>query len=233
MGYTTDFFGEFKLDEPLTPEHAAYLKKFNETRRMKRDEVKAAKFSDPLREAVGLPVGPEGGYYVNAMGYYGQEGDASVLDYNNSPQGQPGLWCKWTPTKTGDGIQWDGGEKFYDYVEWLKYLIDHFLALWGYTLNGEVKWRGEDPDDYGLIVVKDNTVTIREGQEIYQDTRNFPGLSEVYELLDLNQDDLDYMVLDKKGDEAANINNAGNVAQIAYLTGTDEAAILKIISARS
>jgi hypothetical protein len=58
---------------------------------------------------------------------------------------------------------WDGNEKFYHYAEWLEYLIGHFLAPWGYTLNGTVKWVGEDPADSGVIEVENNRVTTREG----------------------------------------------------------------------
>ena len=27
----------------------------------------------------------------------------------------PGIWCQWVPTDDGKGIEWDGGEKFYNY----------------------------------------------------------------------------------------------------------------------
>ena len=57
MGYTTKFEGCFTLDKPLAPEHAAYLKAFNATRRMKRDQFKAAELPDPIRDAAGLPLG--------------------------------------------------------------------------------------------------------------------------------------------------------------------------------
>src|SRR5262249_21578395 len=36
----------------LKPEHAEYLKRFNETRRMRRDPAKARLLPDPVREAV-------------------------------------------------------------------------------------------------------------------------------------------------------------------------------------
>lgn len=174
MGYTTDFEGSFKLDRPLDPAHAAYLLKFNNTRRMRRNAVKAAALPDPLRKAAGLPVGKDGAYFVGAGGDFGQGRDDSVMNYNRPPQGQPGLWCQWVPD-TGemrhwregpdltacDRIQWDGGEKFYNYVEWLQYLLDHFLKPWGYVLNGEVEFVGENPDDRGMIVVEQNKVTTK------------------------------------------------------------------------
>ena len=166
MGYTTEFDGKFNLDKPLTTEHRAYLTAFAETRRMKRDAEKTALRPDPLRLAVSLPVGDEGGYYVGASGYtgddpfahHGQEHSTDVTDYNTEPTGQPGLWCQWTPSEDGSAIEWDGGEKFYDYVEWIEYLIRHFLSPWGYALNGTVKYQGEESSDKGRIVIVNNGV---------------------------------------------------------------------------
>ncbi|MCI0455552.1 MAG: hypothetical protein L0Z62_01065 [Gemmataceae bacterium] len=143
----------------LKPEHAAYLKQFNETRRMKRRVARAKLLPDPVREAAGLPLGKEGAYFVGGTGFAGQDHDDSVLNYNQPPKGQPGLWCQWCPNKDGTAIVWDQGEKFYDYVEWLKYLIEHFLAPWGYVLNGEMEWQGEEDEDRGKLIVKDNDVS--------------------------------------------------------------------------
>lgn len=161
MGYTTEFEGQFALDKPLKPEHSAYLHQFSETRRMKRDPKIAATFPDPIREAAKLPIGIDGGYFVGGKGTAGQDEDKSVLNYNYSSKDQPGLWCQWVPASNDKGIEWDGGEKFYDYEEWLIYLIDNFLQPWGYILNGKVKWRGEDFSDMGTITVKNNKVTTK------------------------------------------------------------------------
>jgi len=172
MGYTTDFNGSFTVTPALKPEHAKYLKEFNGTRRMKRDAAKAGKLSDPIRAKAKLPVGDEGGYFVgNGDGNpgkakdegsfsscCGQQHDGSILDYNQPPAGQPGLWCQWVPSDDGARIEWDGCEKFYDYAEWLRYLVEHFLAPWGYTLSGDVEWQGEGSGDSGVIRVKGNKV---------------------------------------------------------------------------
>lgn len=161
MGYTTDFNGEFTLDKPLKKKHAEYLRKFAETRRMQRNAELTAERPDPVRKAAKLPVGIEGGYYVGEGGMCGQ-GDnhdiEDVINYNGAPSDQPGLWCQWVPNEDGTAIEWDGGEKFYYYVEWLEYLITHFLKPWGYVLNGQVSWFGEDSNDRGNIYVKDNAV---------------------------------------------------------------------------
>lgn len=148
----------------IKPDHIAYLQAFSNTRRMKRDPAIADKFPDPVRHKVGLPIGKEGGYFVAGRGVAGQDRDQSILDYNNPPKGQPGLWCHWKPTEDGTAILWDQGEKFYDYVKWIDYLIAHFLGPWGYVLNGVVKWVGEDRSDRGKIVIKENDVLV-EGRD--------------------------------------------------------------------
>ncbi len=160
MGYSTDFMGSLEITPPISPEHAAYINAFANTRRMKRNKLIAALLDDPIRDATGLHVGEEGQYFVGGSGFMGQEDDSSVVDHNAPPTGQPSLWCQWV---IEDGkLQWDGGEKFYNYVEWLDYLIEHFFHFWGYSLTGEIKWQGEDMNDRGLISVEDNNISITE-----------------------------------------------------------------------
>jgi hypothetical protein len=146
MGYHTEFRGGFTLNKPLAPEDKEYLTKFNQTRRMKRN-------MDPK-------YGIDGEFFVDGTGFAGQDHDSTIVDYNKPPRTQPGLWCQWTPNDDGTMIEWDGGEKFYNYVEWLKYIIANFLAPKGYVLNGEVEWRGEEFHDDGTIVVVNNKVSI-------------------------------------------------------------------------
>ena len=168
MGYTTDFSGSFSLDKPLTDAHAEYLQKFAGTRRMKRNQTIASTLLDPVREAVGLPIGEAGGYFVGGGGDFGQGIDASVINSNDAPSGQPGLWCQWVPTQDNNGIEWDGGEKFYHYVEWLAYITEHFLMPWGYVLNGEAEWFGEDHSDRGKILVTNNVVSTKKAKIVYE-----------------------------------------------------------------
>lgn len=146
MGYTTDFSGQFELDKPLAPKMKKFLTMFNETRRMKRN----------VDEAFGI----DGEFFVFGTGSYGQDRDDSIIDYNQQPSTQPSLWCQWVPTEDGTAIEWDGGEKFYAYSEWLFYLINKVLAPNGYTLNGTVIWQGEETGDVGKIHVVNNVVTV-------------------------------------------------------------------------
>ena len=182
MGYHTEFRGTFTLNKKLTKAHADYLKEFAGTRRMKRDVTKMEGYTDPLRLKAKLPLGTQGGFYVgegdnnpkrhknlDSWGdCAGQTRTTDIVDYNSPPSTQPGLWCQWVPTEEGKGIEWDGGEKFYAYVEWLRYLIANFLKPWGYKLNGMVEWEGEQQGDLGKIVVKNNEVTLRQGRVVFE-----------------------------------------------------------------
>ena len=153
MGYTTDFEGSFNITPVLSQKDNEFLTKFSETRRMARN--------------VGPEYGIEGEFYVDGTGWAGQDSDKNVINYNRPPSTQPGLWCQWVPTDDGSELVWNGGEKFYNYVEWLQYLIDKILAPRGYTLNGECQWFGENRDDVGTIIVKNNVVTTKVGKLVY------------------------------------------------------------------
>ena len=148
MGYTTDFSGRFELNKELSPKMEQYLKLFNETRRMERntDEV----------------FGVQGEFFVFGSGDFGQDHEENIVNFNEPPSTQPSLWNQWTPTDDRMGIEWDWGEKFYNYTEWLVYLIHKILAPNGYVLNGVVTWQGEDTGDVGEIFVENNRVFMQE-----------------------------------------------------------------------
>lgn len=168
MGYSTDFEGSFNVSPAMDGEMVEYLDRFASVRHMRRDnEVIMELFPDWQDLCAGGELGVEGEYFVGGDGFAGQDRDDSILDYNYPPSTQPGLWCQWVPTADGCAIEWDQGEKFYEYVDWLKYLIDNFLAPNGYTVNGEVEWYGEDRDDIGKIVVEDNDVRVVDAEIHY------------------------------------------------------------------
>ena len=147
MGYTTDFSGSFGLkNKPLSPKMIEFLNHFSETRRMARNQPKE--------------FGIQGEFYVGSHndGQMGQSDKGNVIDHNSPPSTQPGLWCQWTPSEDGTRIEWDGGEKFYYYTEWLLYLIHKILKPNGYVLEGVVMWNGEETGDVGEIIVEDNKV---------------------------------------------------------------------------
>lgn len=47
-------------------------------------------------------------------------------------------------------VTWDGGEKFYDYEEWLDFIYNSLLSV-GLSFSGKIEYRGEDWDDSGVI----------------------------------------------------------------------------------
>lgn len=198
MGYTTDFNGELTMSKPLSNDQFEYINKLAETRRVKRNVKVLMKMyggkdgypgRTPDKNTPEEIYGIEGEFFVGGTGYGGQDNDASVIDSNQPPgqkpyavgfkgvkkhpnkgKKQPSLWCQWIVEGEGDGMTllWDGGEKFYNYIEWLEYLIDRFFNPWGVILNGEIEWVGEDSGDRGKIVVKDNVVEVFTGKTVYE-----------------------------------------------------------------
>lgn len=155
MGYTTEFSGSVKIDPPLNEQEIEFLNKFSETRRMDRKK---------------------GPYYVNDTNDSGSD----IIDHNSPDDSQPGLWCQWVPTDDGTAIEWDGNEKFYCSVEWMTYLIDHFLSPTAiakteleflqanHIVNGKIAAEGEDSGDVWQLVVKDNKVSVKQGRIVYK-----------------------------------------------------------------
>lgn len=166
MGYNTDFEGEFRLNKPLTKEMREYLIAFSDSRRWKRDVNTVMDEPDPLRTAVGLPLGDDAEFYVGACNtgeYTLIPGSVFCVRAAVPPATQPGLWCNWWPNQDGTAILWDGTEKFYNYIEWIEYLIEKILAPNGYSLNGIIEWQGEDEEDVGQITINNNDVHVGRG----------------------------------------------------------------------
>ena len=158
MGYTTDFEGSVTISPPLNAEEIRFLTKFAGTRRMGRQQ---------------------GPYYVDAPGDFGQGHDPKIINYNEPPRGQPSLWCHWVPSEDGTSIAWDGGEKFYNSVDWMEYIINHFLRPGAiaarelpflqanHTVSGVISAQGEEPSDMWRLVVEDNVVRKQVAQITY------------------------------------------------------------------
>lgn len=164
MGYTTDFDGWVEIVPPLNDAESAYLKKFAQTRRMDRES---------------------GPYFVDGSDNWGQGRDSDIRDYNRPDKSQPGLWCQWVPADEGTRLEWDGGEKFYHSVEWMKYIIDNFLKpgaeasksgdeqfaafTFDHICNGVIEAQGEDPQDHWRLRVRDNVVDVQEAKIVWSD----------------------------------------------------------------
>jgi hypothetical protein len=161
MGYTTNFTGQITVSPPLNPSEITYLRRFAETRQMRRDN----------------------GPYFTGGGCAGQDREADIRDFNPPLPEQPSLWCRWVPSEDGTAIEWDQGEKFYNSEAWMRYLIQTFLEkgaavevergapvegrvypdefkdfTFDHVLNGVIEAQGEDPNDHWLLVVENNEV---------------------------------------------------------------------------
>lgn len=168
MGYNTWFYGAFSLDKPLKAEHKAYLEAFARMPHVRWKADLLEYFPDPVREAVGLPVGIEGCYFTASQEVFDPDTWeikhplltlGYIFGWEPNPAGIPNARCQWVPSEDGTKIE-DVAEKFRDYIPWLQFLLDHFLVPWGYALNGRVNWQGEHYRDRGTIVVDHNVITI-------------------------------------------------------------------------
>lgn len=174
MGYSTSFDGYFSLNAFLKPEHKAYLQRFSEIRHLVLDEDRLKAYPDPLREAVRLPIGKHGMYFTGLIEAE-EIGEDFLVDYafsfgiieaisslevqrTNENVWAPSYYCQWLPTSNYRGIKAEG-DKFYGYIDWLRFIMDHFLIPWGYELSGTVSYRGEQ-GERGRIIVADNEISM-------------------------------------------------------------------------
>lgn len=114
MGYTTSFEGQLKFDRPVEDEDFKLVNGLANTRRMKRKV-------DPK-------YGVDGEFYIDGEGFMGQGHEDNIVDHNTPPETQPSLWLQWVINDDHEHLEWDGGEKFYSYVEWLEYLMEKFSS---------------------------------------------------------------------------------------------------------
>jgi len=75
--------------------------------------------------------------------------DWSARDHRDGST--PSIWCGWVPTEDGDALVWDQREKFYEADEWMRYLIDRFIAA-KHTASGVVFAEAE-PEGLGYFDV--------------------------------------------------------------------------------
>ena len=165
MGYYTEFFGEFEFDKKLDSKTYKLLHGLGTTRRMKRNV-------DPK-------YGVDGEFYVESTENFGQDKEDNILDYNKPPSTQPSLWCCWEIDEDRTTLHVPEVGKHYYYDRWLQYIINITKAK-GYVLNGQVDWQGEDSEDMGRIIVKDNVIKVQAATVTYEDVDAL--LKEVKEL---------------------------------------------------
>ena len=169
MGYTTWFEGELTPNKPFKKEFVNYINAFSAKRHEPRD-VEIIKRSDPdwAKHCLDGNLGPYGMYYVGSF-------NEGIVDLS-SAKGYtcPGYWCEWFINERTGAVEWNGAEKFYEYTDWLIFLIENFFEPAGYILNGEFIWIGEDSEDRGKISVVNNKVSEFLGEIVYEDEREDP-----------------------------------------------------------
>lgn len=222
MGYTTDFAGEITIEPPLNEHEISFLKDFNEHRRMSRHKgAYFVKGSGDFGQGADEDVIDHNGTECVSERYVKNPGFDEVMGHsaNNprmirikidpvcppesgTPAQMPGLWCQWVPggdlddpLRNATVLGWDGGEKFYDSVDWMIYLVDNFLRphafassdkgrelvelageterfshfTFDHVLNGIIEAQGEESDDHWRLVVVNNEVSFQQAQVIWPD----------------------------------------------------------------
>jgi hypothetical protein len=106
MGYSTDFIGHIGIAPALNDAEIEYLTAFTTSRRCLR---------------------PGGPYDVPGNPLAESSADFPTEVANRVAVGQPDFWCDWSVCWEGCCLAWSGKEKSYSMVEWLRYLIAHFL----------------------------------------------------------------------------------------------------------
>ena len=190
MSYNTRFNGCLKFNKPVVSELKEYINKFSEIRhiKLKTDEIKLC-FPNWKQDSFNGNLGEEGMFFINSSTW----GTAAMEDYNVPPRNCPSLYCQWIINDYNE-LEWDGGEGFYEYVDWLKFLIKYFFNPNGYILNGTIYYSGDDTTDNGRVVVTDNNVVVFENNEdeyilihtynrYINDIRKFPDESSAFKAM--------------------------------------------------
>ena len=157
MGYTTDFVGHIDIEPALNQDEIEYLTAFSMSRRFDRPDGPYAVPGNPMAER--------------------DRGEADVDTYNRVAPGQPQLWCQWVPCLDGCCLAFNGHEKFYEPIAWMRYLVQHFLKpgaaasrsglpafehfTFDHRLDGMVVGCRRDTKELFAIEVKANRVTER------------------------------------------------------------------------
>ena len=117
------FAGFITISPPLSEAERDYINAFKSTRRVDR---------------------VQGPYFLSRID---PASDAYVIDPDTPSYGQPSVWCQWEITEDGRRIVFDEDEhKFEKPLEWMVYLIDHFLRMKPFVMEEFAQVRR----DYGV-----------------------------------------------------------------------------------
>ena len=88
-------------------------------------------------------------------------------EYTTGREDAPSHWLKWNIyEEEGDHyLEWTGGEKFYNYYDWLQLIVEKFLEPKKIYLQGKITYSGEETDDAGLLTAHIQTTQQKGGDE--------------------------------------------------------------------
>lgn len=157
MNYSTEFEGVIHIVPPLNLVEILYLVEF---------------------AAIRHTACEEGPYFIRGVDRY------TLAPRSKPAEGKPGLYCGFAPDEDGRVLESNEDGKTYGAIEWVQYLIDHFLKpgaiastsgdpqfadfQFNHVLHGELKAQGDDPDDMWLLKVVENRVTKHEAVVSYE-----------------------------------------------------------------
>lgn len=120
---SSPFAGFIEISPPLSPEERGYINAFKKTRRVDR---------------------VQGPYFVTTKD---PTTDDYVVDPDTPAYGQPSVRCHWEIAEDGSRIVFDEtDDEFEKPLEWMVYLINHFLRLKPFVMEEFSQVR----DDYGI-----------------------------------------------------------------------------------
>lgn len=176
MGYHTEIKGGYVVTGNITPSLVSFVNEYNKARHYKVNMDAILLYFPSIVEQHGLngSAGKNGEFLTLDVYHYGK----GFADYNTyNPSCPDSFWCQWALFDDYDAsdpistcyeinekdalwLKWDGGEKFYEYEEWLRFLILNVFEPNGVLLNGAVITYGEGYADSEYIVVKNNEIIL-------------------------------------------------------------------------
>lgn len=163
MGYSTDYYGNIQIAPALNEQEVEEINAWLACRHVTYDVNKIYELDPNADQHTidGTPVGNGGWNWIKI--YADPDGNAydpvgeAVMEWNE-PGLLPSLWSDLEVDETT--MCWNGSEKSYEIPAWIQLLIDCVFAPRGYSLNGELEWRGEDYGDTGVITITDNVMEV-------------------------------------------------------------------------
>lgn len=103
---------------------------------------------------------------------------------------EPATYCQWILKRKNNTytIGWDEGEKFYEYKEWLQYILDTHLIPFGLSLSGNVRYQGEELGDSGILTIKNDKVVRMTIDDALKDKPQSASSIDTKELEIINQE---------------------------------------------